>query len=334
MKLLCGAPQRRRQAGVTLIELMVGLGLGMVLVSAMLLLFANASSNGHNLARASSQIENGRYVSDLMREELQLAGFYGEVSRRNAVYSTPDPCETTPTGWSATPLTLPAPITGFSADDALPCIADRKAGTHAIAVRRLGSEPVAAASLQAARAEYHVQYSFCNEDLPPVLIFGVDPVGFTLRNRGCSGVNPVRPYFSRIYYIARCRRCSDSTDEEPTLKRVDLVGNGLVSTGLADGIEDMRFEYGFDQDGNGSPDVWLAAPAAGGGASQWSNVMAVKLHFITRSLDKVQGRALAGAQTFQLGGLGALTTPDDGYKRLLYSATIRLVNPSGALEAQ
>ena len=328
----CGAA--RRQTGATLIELMVGLGIGMVLVAALLLLFANASSNGHNLARAGTQIENGRYVSELLREELQLAGFYGEVSLRQAIYSSPDPCETTPTGWAGTPLTLPEPITGYPAGEVPACLADRKPGSHAIAVRRLGTEAVPAETVVAARNEYHVQYSFCRDDLPPGLLFGVDPVGFTLRNRGCNAVNPVRPYLSRIYYVARCRRCGTGGDEQPTLKRVDLVGSQLVTTALADGIEEMRFEYGFDQDGNGSPDVWRAAPTVGGPSSQWSNVMAIKLHFITRSLDKVDNRALAGEQTFQLGGLGSLTTPDDGYKRNLYSATIRLVNPSAALEAQ
>lgn len=334
MKSGCGTKSRRPQAGATLIELMVGLGIGMVLVAALLLLFSNASSNGHNLARAGAQIENGRYVSELMREELQLAGFYGEIALRQAIYSDPDPCETTPTGWAVTPLTLPSPITGFGADDALPCLADRKPGTHAIALRRLGTETVPASTLVAARGEFHAQVSFCNDDLPPALIVGVDPVGFTLRDRGCSAVNPVRPYISRIYYVATCRRCGERSDTEPTLKRVDLVGQQLVTTALADGIEDMRFEYGFDQDANGSPDTWLPAPAAGGPASQWSNAMAIKLHFITRSFEKVQGRALGGAQRFQLGGLGTVTTPDDGYKRHLYSATIRLVNPSGALEAQ
>lgn len=323
-----------RQAGVSLVELMIGLGLGMVLVAALLLLFANASSSGHNLARAGAQIENGRYVSELLREEMQLAGFYGEMSVRGAVYSTPDPCSVVVTGWAAAPLTIPTPVTGYLGSDALGCLADRKPGTQAIAVRRLGTVAVAPSTLDIARAQYYVQYSFCTDDMPPLLRSGIDPVGFTLRNRGCAAVNTVRPYVSRIYYVASCRRCGSVPDTNPTLKRVDMVGDQLVTTSLADGIDDLRFEYGFDQDGNGSPDIWLAAPGAAGPTAAWSNVMAVKLYFITRSLDKAEGRALAGAQTFQLGGLGTVVTADDGYTRSLFSTLVRLVNPSAALEAQ
>ena len=317
-----------------MVELMIGLGLGMVLVASLLLLFANASSSGHNLARAGAQIENGRYVSELLREELQLAGFFGEMSVRGAVYSTPDPCSVVPTGWAATPLTIPAPVTGYLGSDVLDCLADRKPGTQAIAVRRLGTQSVAPSTLDIAKALYHVQISFCADDMAPLLRSGIDPVGFTLRNRGCTAVNTVRPYVSRIYYVARCRRCGDAADSNPTLKRVDLIGAQLITTSLADGIDDLRFEYGFDQDGNGSPDVWLPEPGAAGPTALWSNVMAVKLHFITRSLDKAEGRALAGAQTFQLGGLGSVTTADDGYTRSVYSSLIRLINPSGALEVQ
>ena len=48
--------RRHLQRGLTLIELMVGLALGLVVTAALLLLFANASSNGQNLARSSLQI--------------------------------------------------------------------------------------------------------------------------------------------------------------------------------------------------------------------------------------------------------------------------------------
>ena len=46
---------RRGQRGFSLIELMVGLAIGLIVVTALLVLFANASSIGQNLARSSTQ---------------------------------------------------------------------------------------------------------------------------------------------------------------------------------------------------------------------------------------------------------------------------------------
>ena len=47
----------------------------------------------------------------------------------------------------------------------------------------------------------------------------------------------------------------------PTLKRVELVAGQLTTTALAEGIEMLRLEYGFDVDGDGSPDTYLTRPA-------------------------------------------------------------------------
>lgn len=322
----------RRQRGVTLIELMVGLALGLVISAALLLLLANASANGRNMARSGEQIENGRYVSELLREDLRLAGFYGETPSKGAIYSTPDPCASVPTGWVGVPYTLPAPVQGYGPGDALGCLDDRKPGTHAMAVRRLSIDRVDPASIVSGNGQHYVQYSFCVDDIStPRLVFSADPAQFTLRNRACSGPNLVRPYVVRLYYVASCHRCPG--DNTPTLKRVELVGNSLVTTSLAEGIEDLRFEYGFDNDTNGSADTYLTGLGTSGGSTSWANVMAVKVHFITRSLDKATG-TLATAQQFDLGGTGTVNVARDGYTRRAYSSVVRLINPSGAREVQ
>ena len=328
-------PTRRRQRGVTLVELMVGLTLGLVVTAAMLVLFANASAHGQDIARAGVQIENGRYVSELLREDVRLAGFYGETSVAGALYTQPDPCSLAPAGWGGTPLTLPASVQGYRPADLLPCLDHRKAGTDAVAVRRLGITAIDPATIVAGNTQYYVQYSYCVSDVfSPRLVFSASSADFTLKNRACSAVNNVRAYVSRIYYVADCNRCGVGGDTTPTLKRVDLVGNALVTTPLAEGIETLRFEYGFDVDGDGSPDSYLTALGAIGPTSAWSNVVSLKAHFITRSLDKVIADNIASAQDFQLGGIGAVSTPNDGYTRKAYSSAIRLVNPSAVREAQ
>ena len=326
---------RRRQLGVTLVELMVGLTLGLVVTASMLMLFANASAHGQDVARAGMQIENGRYVSELLREDLRLAGFYGETSVAGALYTQPDPCSVAPAGWGGTPLTLPTAVQGYRPVDVLPCLANRKPGTDAVAVRRLGITSINPAALLVGNTQYYVQYSFCVQDVTtPRLIFSNDKDALTLRNRACTGVNVARPYVSRIYYIAECTVGAGAGDGVPTLKRVDLVGTQLTTTALAEGIDTLRVEYGFDVDGDGSPDSYLPTVGALGPTATWSNVVTMKVHFVTRSLEKATASSLAAAQEFNLGGTEAIATVADGYTRRAYSSAIRLINPSAAREAQ
>jgi type IV pilus assembly protein PilW len=332
-----------RQRGLTLVELMVGLALGLIVASALLTLFANASIQGQNLNRTSVQVEIGRYVSELLTEDLRLAGFYGEVPNSGATYAIPDPCVATanPVGapnWSSVPFTLPAPVRGYG-DGAPDCLAglSRRAGTDAIAMRRVASETTTVAALPAGNEQYHVQYSFCETDPAATkMVFSKTAADFTLKNRACTGPNTLRAYVSRIYYVTDCNRCGVGGDTVPTLKRLDVVGNALVETALAEGVEHLRVEYGFDNDGNGSADEYLTAEAAAAAvpAKSWTNAMTVKAHFITRSLNKANGSGLATEQTFDLGGTGQLVVAADGYTRRAYTTVVRLINPSSAREIQ
>lgn len=323
------------QSGFTLVELMVGLTLGLIITASMLLLFANASVRGQDVQRAAILIENGRYVSEMLREDLRLAGFYGETSVAAAIYTQPNPCSTAPTGWGGTPLTLPAPVQGYTPADVLGCLDHRKAGTDALVVRRVGITAVDPTTLVAGNAQYYVQYSYCVGDVAsPRLIFGNDRSIFTLRNRACAAPNLVRPYVSRIYYVSDCNVCDGAGDGVPTLKRTELVGAQLTTTALAEGIDTLRLEYGFDIDGDGSPDTYRTGLDVIGPAASWSNVVSLKVHFVTRSLEKAAGANLATAQEFDLGGTPVIATVADGYTRRAYSSSVRLVNPSSVREAQ
>jgi type IV pilus assembly protein PilW len=326
---------RHKQRGLTLVELMVGLTLGLIVISSLLLVLAHASTRGQDLARTSIQVENGRYVAELFREDIRMAGFFGETSVAGAIYTQPDPCATAPVGWNGTPLTFPSPVQGYAAADVLGCLSDRRPGTDALVIRRVGVDIVDPATIPGGNRQYYVQYSYCVTDVfSPRLVFDRDRSAFTLRNRACAGVNTVRSYVSHIYYVANCSNCGAGGDTIPTLKRVDLVGNQLTWTPLAEGIETLRFEYGFDVDGDGSPDTYLTALGALGPTSAWSNVVSVKAHFITRSVEKATDTHLTGAQVFQFGGIAPINTPADGYVRKAYTTAIRLVNPSAVRESQ
>jgi type IV pilus assembly protein PilW len=92
----------------------------------------------------------------------------------------------------------------------------------------------------------------------------------------------------------------------------------------------MRLEYGIDSAGNdGVPDSYLTTPPTT--LAELGNIVAVKVHVLARSLEKSPG--YTDSKTYQLGGISyTVPTADAGYKRHVFSTTIRLVNPSGRRE--
>ncbi|MBT4108256.1 MAG: prepilin-type N-terminal cleavage/methylation domain-containing protein, partial [Proteobacteria bacterium] len=69
--------QRSRQQGVTLIELMVALAIGLIATAAMLKVYIDASRIyrfNDGLARLQ---ENGRFALEFVRRDVRAAGFWG-----------------------------------------------------------------------------------------------------------------------------------------------------------------------------------------------------------------------------------------------------------------
>lgn len=339
-------PVPRAQLGLSVVELMVGMAVGLVLVAGLALMFANSSRSSNALNQSLRQIENGRYAMELLQDDLSMAGFYAEVPMDSLAYSLPAACATAlnALGWDAsspaTPL-APMPLVGVGATEELACISNRRAGTPAFVVHRLGTDSVAVASAQAGTV--YVQTSRCNSDSASTpFVAATQTASFVLRERKCNQLTAVRPYVSRIYYIASCSECTGAGDGIPTLTMAELRGSAYVPVPLVEGVEDMVLEYGFDttassaaassNDSKGAPDVYRTALSGVPGAADndWSNVMSVRMHLLVRSQDASPGFD-DGGRKYHLADVehGPFT---DGFKRRVYSSTVRLNNVAGRRE--
>ncbi|MEP7070444.1 MAG: hypothetical protein ABI789_14440, partial [Usitatibacter sp.] len=89
-------------AGVSLVELMISIVLGMLLIAALTTVFASTSAARNELERTSRQIENGRFAMELLSDDLRVAGFYGELNVKQLAVpaALPDPCSTTVSDWA------------------------------------------------------------------------------------------------------------------------------------------------------------------------------------------------------------------------------------------
>lgn len=330
--------RRHSSGGFSLVELMVALAIGLILVAGLATLFANSSRTGSEIDKSMRQIENGRYAAELFSENVGIAGYYGELVRDGLTVGTPavsSLCTTTITslGWNNSALTIPAAVTGLTATQAaaLTCLADYKTGTTALVLRHVETSGVASGS--STDGSPYLQTSRCSTDADATkFVFSAASSDFTLRGLDCAAVNAVKRYVVRIYYVASCNECG-GIDTIPTLKRAELVGTQMVVSPLVEGMEDITYDYGFDTNNDGVPDVYRVglSGVAGAADNDWNNVVGIRLHLLSRTTETSVG--FVDAKTYDMGLAGTRGPFNDAFKRRAYTVTVRLNNVAGPREA-
>jgi type IV pilus assembly protein PilW len=278
-------------------------------------------------------------------EDISVAGYFGEAAA-SAYAVSGHPCDdsaavgATLNGMrSSSPPTLPFPIEGLTATQAAAlgaCLPNHKAGTPALILRRLDTTAVATGSMTASLL--YMQASHNTSDLNASYLVSADPAALVLRAKN-GAINPVRRYLSRIYYVASCNECGQDT--VPTLKRAELRGAAFAVAPLAEGIDQIGFDYGFDTDDDGVPDQWRGLNAPGSDVATtdiallgWGNVVAVRASVVSRTTEASSG--FTDVRAYSMGTDGTATFSvgpfNDAFKRRAYTSTARLNSVAGNRE--
>ncbi|MDE1947342.1 MAG: PilW family protein [Burkholderiales bacterium] len=356
---------RRPQRGLTLIELMVAVTIGMFLLIGLLSLTSGSMTSRMELSKTATQVESGRYALTLLGEEIQAAGFNGAGTRDTYTQVAPMACPgaATQLGYIPQPYAagIPSsvPLSVYAPAAAPTCLDHYKAGTAYLVVSRLSTVNPAptAASVSTDTANAYLQVSTCATDTQP---FVIDNGGgaFTLLQKDCATPAPVRKVLYHVYYVSTCDDCSaGAADSTPTLKVAEYVNGAMTVTPLAEGIEDLQFDFGVDYNdpalglvGTGNPSCYTSNPAnppaaetalcpasvppygwASSALANWSNVVTVRIYLRARSIETSAG--WADTRTYAMGlAEGAQGPFNDAYKRHEYSAVARLYNLAGQRE--
>ena len=334
-------------AGFSLVELMISITIGLILLLGLVTLLVNSSASHTEMQKSSAQIENGRYATQLLTEDIRLAGYYGEYSPTG--YNVPEkPCVA-----AVTPVApnMPSPVgydlTSVAADFA--CLTDRLAGTGVLVLRRVQTSAATVSPITTIAGATYLQVSQCNTDSSTTpfkfLVADASPAGeFTFRTIDCDSTKPaaLRKFVAHIYYISSCNVCAPS-DGIPTLKMYEYVNGAALDRldALVEGIEDMQFDYGIDADNDGSPDSYVAdtdttsTPRLVGTPANWANVMALRINLLARNILPTTG--YNDSKTYALGLAKPAYTVPAGvartYKRHAYTSVVRVENPSARREA-
>lgn len=345
--------------GFTLVEMMVSITIGLLLTAALSLIFVNNSRTRVEIERTHQQIENGRFATQLIADELRLAGFYGELDP--SVLATPstlpDPSTTDVASLKAA---VALPVQGFdnatSSTLGLPSVvtADFRNGTDVIVIRRASGcvAGVGDCAAMDTSSNTYFQTTLCDTQLTSLsatsqFLIGRTDGEFTSSNpavsssptflaaRDCATAASVRAFFVRFYYLANNNIAGDGI---PTLKMAELGAGAWTVTPLVEGIEQMQVEYGLDTGGSdqGAPDSYVTLPAS---AAQWRQVTTLRLNLLARNTERssgytdtrsyVLGKTLDGSGNSVDNRFGPF---NDGFRRHVYSSMVRLNNVAGRLE--
>lgn len=279
-----------RERGLTLVELMIALVLGLLLVIAMSAVFVSSSMSRREVQISADVIENGRYGIDVLSRELAQTGFYGTLATPSGSFN--DICSTAVVDGSNNDWrhSLLIHVVGLNNAEASPSCLTRKAGTDAIFVQRASTCRLGETDCGTeTNKQAYIQVSSCGTEYstnPFVVDVGL-ATSFTLKDKDCSTVSAEkRRLVRRVYFVSAA----------DALQSMDITPEGAQTpVTLVEGIEQMQIEYAIDSDGDGSVDSYNSTP----GATDWPNVVGVRLWLLARSTDT--SRNTAAAMTFTMG---------------------------------
>jgi type IV pilus assembly protein PilW len=323
----CPRP-RAYQLGLSLIELMVSISIGLVIIVSLVGVLESGSSSSRTNDRTSEMSTNGRYALASLKEELRQAGFRGYTW---ALPSTPGPWVDPVSGCTDSASSVGAFVTNigqgvWGADNSNPfsgnCIpsANYAANTDVLVIRRLGGVPVTP-PLIAEKVYFQSSYSqgqmFRSTSVPVAPTF-------------TGGALPVAtfPLLTYVYYISPFTTVANESPRIPALWRMALQKDGTMARELvASGIERMQVQYGVLST---VPDVQFYDSIAGTASEtvaanptvNWPNVDSVRVWLLARNATTEPG--YTNSQTYAMGNQPY--TVNDGFRRQLFTTVVQLRN--------
>lgn len=318
-------PTISNQKGLTLIELMIGSTLGLTLSLTIMTAVINSNEMNREGMKAIELTENGRFLNEVLQNDIANAGYYGALADIPTGGTAPDPCDLTILNDTvAFPLQIYNDTTDTDLADKTTCDLKIVPNTDVLVVRRANSLEEDPASLP---DEYNIQSTYNDFLIQKSTNISLYPYS----NK--AETEEIRRYLVHIYYVSPCREsdCSSSSaTDTPTLKRLELHDGEFTSVVISEGVEQLQFEFGIDRSGNGIPnesttgadDAYVPAPTD----EEIQNTVAVKFYALVRSNDK--SNDLTDTNNYDLGRFGFVsgTALGENFKRRVFMNLTRVTN--------
>lgn len=345
--------QRYHQYGVTFIELLVALTLGVLLLGGIIHVYLGTKTTYQVTEGLSRLQENTRFSIDMMARDIRMAGYIPCSQPQSS-----DNVLNTSTGDWWRPV-FESGIEGFEAGvSTFPsAIDDAAEGNDAILIRRAGREVAAVNFLDTTSNQFIMQTDLGNPwvNNEGGLFVACDPTHAALFQAGsvsagsttkvsispASGSNSpgnstvnlgrafgndaqLATYSPVIYYISE----SVSGDGNSLYREYTYVeSDTTIKTKreeMLQGVENMQILYGLDESGDGIANRYVQANIVSN-ANAWSDVVTVRVGLLFASEDGVRDLDDIDENTYLVAN--TMVDPDnDRRKRYVSSMTVNIRN--------
>ncbi len=344
-----GLQQFRRQSGVTLVEIMVGIVISLILLSGVIQIFIS-SKQTYRFGEAVSRLqESGRFAMELLTRDLRMAGYQGCADLgsipANVIANNPPVTNMSAEavkGWeidsslNATPTSpaLPTGLTNMIASSDVISI------QHAsdTGVKLTGNMLVDNANIQLQKTSlFKANDVLFISDCETVDVFRANNVSNGTSITTITHSNSVnttnklsKPYGtdatvyafeSNVYYVGDTGRTNSRGDAIMALYKRDV--NGVV-TEMVEGVENIQVLYGERAD-NGN----IRYVKANDTTLDMNKVISVRIGLLISSVQAVNRDDDNNTYTVAgttIGTSGTVTHPVDKRIRRVFVATVRLRN--------
>jgi type IV pilus assembly protein PilW len=348
---------RTHASGLTLVELLVAVVMGLVLLAGVGTVFvANKQTYRLQEALARNQ-ENGRFALTLLARDLRSAGYSGcgsmtPVEVGNTVcdfdkyklrYGNPvEGFDASGTGW--VPGLLSDSELGLGGSSPRPL-----AGSDIITIRTVqgcdntvekhpsesssggkipGSAPLQMSSTSCVKQGDIVMVTDCSEyALFYVTGFNSNNILHTIAEGNCGNNGRDAKELGRGWGGGQLMRVTNRTyyvglndNNVPSLYVIENGQPPTIGNYLVEGIEAMEVEYGYDSDNNQAVDSYLTAAEVDDEPDKWARVRSARISLLVRSADE-NATEIAREIDFNEGTFGG-----DRSLRLLVDSTIAIRN--------
>ena len=329
-------------AGFSIVELMVAITLGGILMGGAISLFVTNKETYNVTTDLSRLQESARFALQMIVSDIRMAGFFGchndmsnitnpLVTTAGQLWDTTSPIEGFNNGgasWSPSTFGIPIGI---------------RPGTDAITLRYMApdfndhlvetaSTSVITVPMAAAGDDFIDDAPAGIADCGGAEIFQIDStnaddinVNGTL-GRAYQGYDDVDDASSVVAPLMGVRyHVEDNAVNIPILHRTTIAGGlGQLDQELFEGVENLQFLYGVDQNGDGVPDLYAnAGDATLDSVNEWRTVVSVRIGLLMRSTAPI-----GQAETYTLPDLldVNLGTFTDSFRRRVFTTTAAVRN--------
>ncbi len=319
----------RRNRGFSMVELMVALVITLILMAGVSQIFLSSKKSYVIQDTLGRMQENGRYAMEIITTDLRRSGYWGGNADINAIEdNTPagdnngnkiatDNGTCSDANW-ARMLTYPI----FGKDDNRTdygCLPSDDTHVGDILVVRYAA-PWIVGGVTTPNFQNN-QYYIRSSLFEGRLFRGQDQAANPLTGAAVRTSELVsNGYFIHTSTNSDASKCTGS-DAIPSLYRIALRNGALSSEEIAYGVDQFQVQYGLDTNGDATVDSYVNAPAASNTTS-WGQVIAARIWILVRAECPETG--FTNSNTYSIGNVDY--TPNDGYRRQLFTSTISLRN--------